>query len=217
MNDTFLREVDEDYRLHRLQRLWRDFGSYIIAGGVALVLAIGGSAAWTGYQRDQHRAATSALLAALEPAPNRAALEQIVAEKGPLSGVAALHLAALAPERRTEWLTPLAAEANLWGALASVSLEAPAAGQNIHSGANTTAAALFPLAVKEQEVLSAWKAGNIDQARAAIEALRAAPFAASGLATRAELWNGLLANAANNAAPASGVASDANPPVSKAE
>jgi hypothetical protein len=40
-------EVDEEVRRERLKKLWERYGSYAIAGAVALVLAV---AAWRGYE-----------------------------------------------------------------------------------------------------------------------------------------------------------------------
>ncbi len=42
------REIDEELRQERAERLWRRYGKYVIAGAVAVVAAI---AAWTGWQQ----------------------------------------------------------------------------------------------------------------------------------------------------------------------
>jgi hypothetical protein len=49
-----IREVDEELRRDRLMRIWRDYGAYIVAAAVLLVLAV---AAWRGYEWYQAREA----------------------------------------------------------------------------------------------------------------------------------------------------------------
>ncbi len=46
MSDIF-QEVDEAVRREKLEKLWKRYGNFVIAGAVLLVLAIG---AWRGYQ-----------------------------------------------------------------------------------------------------------------------------------------------------------------------
>ena len=49
MSDIF-REIDEELRQERFQQLWKRYGTYVIAGIVALVLAIGGYKFYASYQ-----------------------------------------------------------------------------------------------------------------------------------------------------------------------
>lgn len=44
----FIREIEEDLRRERLEKLWKRYGAYIIAAGVLVVVLVGG---WTGWQR----------------------------------------------------------------------------------------------------------------------------------------------------------------------
>ncbi|MFV2092699.1 MAG: tetratricopeptide repeat protein, partial [Hyphomicrobiales bacterium] len=49
MSDIF-REIDEELRQERLTKLWKLYGSYVIGGVVALVLAIGGYKFYVSYE-----------------------------------------------------------------------------------------------------------------------------------------------------------------------
>lgn len=49
-DDGFFREVDEEVRSDKVAQIWKRFGSLIIAGCVALVLAVGGFKAWQYWQ-----------------------------------------------------------------------------------------------------------------------------------------------------------------------
>jgi hypothetical protein len=56
-DDSFIREVDEQFRQDRAKELWARFGKYVIALAVLVVL---GTAAWQGWQYyTQQRAAAS--------------------------------------------------------------------------------------------------------------------------------------------------------------
>ncbi|CAA7619798.1 tetratricopeptide repeat protein [Magnetospirillum sp. UT-4] len=50
--DLLIREVDEDLRQERMEKLWKRYGSLFIAGAVALVLSVAG---WQGFNTWQTR------------------------------------------------------------------------------------------------------------------------------------------------------------------
>lgn len=52
MGDIF-REIDEELRHERFEKLWRKFGRYVIAAGVALIVAVAGVSGWNQYQTSQ--------------------------------------------------------------------------------------------------------------------------------------------------------------------
>ena len=52
MADIF-REIDEELRQERAEKLWRRYGKYVIAGAVGVVLAIAGYTGWQEYRADQ--------------------------------------------------------------------------------------------------------------------------------------------------------------------
>jgi hypothetical protein len=86
VSDIF-REIDEELRRDNLLKLWSRYGKYIIAGVVAIVLIVGGVAAWRDYQADERRAQgarfTSALALARQGKEAEAAkLFSLLAQEG---------------------------------------------------------------------------------------------------------------------------------------
>lgn len=67
MSDIF-REVDEDLRQERYQKLWRRYGPAVIAAAVAVVLATAGTVGWQRYQASERAAQGDRYLAALKDA-----------------------------------------------------------------------------------------------------------------------------------------------------
>jgi len=59
------REVDEDLRHERYQKLWRQYGRYVIGVAVAIVVVVAGYEGWTGYVRSQRAAEGARFAAAL--------------------------------------------------------------------------------------------------------------------------------------------------------
>jgi hypothetical protein len=55
-NDNFMREVEEEIRRERIEKIWREYGTYIIAGALLIVLAVLGRQ----YYVDRHTAAAEA-------------------------------------------------------------------------------------------------------------------------------------------------------------
>lgn len=55
MGDIF-REVEDDLKQERYERLWRRYGAYVIAGAVLLVAAVAGWQGWSGYQASEREA-----------------------------------------------------------------------------------------------------------------------------------------------------------------
>jgi hypothetical protein len=97
--DGFLREVEEELRRERLEQIWRQYGTYIIAGAVLVVLCVLGYKLW-----DNHRiAAAQSLGATYEDALNlaeekktgsaAAEFEKVAAGSGGYAQLARLQLA----------------------------------------------------------------------------------------------------------------------------
>lgn len=63
MSDIF-REVEEDVRRERLQKLWQGYGSYMIAALVLVFLGLGGWQLWERHETQQRAKASDALIAA---------------------------------------------------------------------------------------------------------------------------------------------------------
>jgi len=55
VGDIF-REVDEELKQERYEKLWRNYGKYLIAGAVVVVAAVAGWKAWESYRTDQRHA-----------------------------------------------------------------------------------------------------------------------------------------------------------------
>ena len=55
MGDIF-REIDEELRQDKFEKLWREYGRYMIAGAVVVVLAVAGFSGWQQYQQSQRLA-----------------------------------------------------------------------------------------------------------------------------------------------------------------
>ncbi len=65
MSDIF-REVEEDVRRERLQKLWKQYGDYVIAAVMALVIGVAGFKIWQHYEYVQTQKASAAYLKTLE-------------------------------------------------------------------------------------------------------------------------------------------------------
>ncbi|AWK87175.1 tetratricopeptide repeat protein [Azospirillum thermophilum] len=64
MSDIF-REVDEDLRRDRAERLFKRYGVYMAAAAIALVAGTGGYTAWRNWQQSRHEQETAALVTAI--------------------------------------------------------------------------------------------------------------------------------------------------------
>ncbi|QCO13929.1 hypothetical protein D3869_01005 [Azospirillum brasilense] len=67
MSDIF-REVDEDLRRDRMERVFKRYGGIMLAAALAVVAATGGTVAWRNWQQSQKESETTALAAALSQA-----------------------------------------------------------------------------------------------------------------------------------------------------
>ncbi|HEY0107143.1 MAG TPA: tetratricopeptide repeat protein [Rhizomicrobium sp.] len=64
MSDIF-REVEEEVRRERFDRIWKQYGDYIIAGVALIIIAIAGYELWQRYEQNQRMKASETLLAGL--------------------------------------------------------------------------------------------------------------------------------------------------------
>ncbi|MGC9953604.1 MAG: tetratricopeptide repeat protein [Rhizomicrobium sp.] len=65
MSDIF-REVEEDVRRERLEKLWKQYGDYVIAGVAVIVVGVAGYKLWQHYEAQQLAKASVAYSAAVE-------------------------------------------------------------------------------------------------------------------------------------------------------
>ena len=59
MSDIF-REVEEDVRKERLEKLWKQYGDHVIAGVAVLVIGVAGYKVWQHYEQQQQLKAAAA-------------------------------------------------------------------------------------------------------------------------------------------------------------
>jgi hypothetical protein len=63
LSDIF-REVEEEVRREKLQKLWKAYGDYIIAVGILVLAAVGGFELWQRHEAGERAKAADALIAA---------------------------------------------------------------------------------------------------------------------------------------------------------
>ena len=64
--DALLREVDEELRRERLEKLWKRYGNLFLALSFGVVAAVGAYKGWQYYQQKQAQAAGEAYISALD-------------------------------------------------------------------------------------------------------------------------------------------------------
>lgn len=62
----FIQEIDEEYRQELLQKWWKKYGDYVIAGVSVLVIVVAGWKLWQHYEQQQRLKASSQYEAALQ-------------------------------------------------------------------------------------------------------------------------------------------------------
>jgi hypothetical protein len=67
VTDIF-REVEEDVRRERFEKLWKQYGDYVIAGVAAIVIGVAGYKLWTRYEEQQRFNASKTFMAAQQAA-----------------------------------------------------------------------------------------------------------------------------------------------------
>ncbi len=105
-DDSLLREVDEELRRERLEKLWKRYGNMFLALSVGMVLAVAGYKGWQYYQRQQAEAAGTAYVGALDlitagktEAAEKALRTLAGGSHARAAGLAKLRLAALLSRR----------------------------------------------------------------------------------------------------------------------
>lgn len=64
VQENLLREIQEDLRRERLEKLWKRYGSVLIGAALALVVAVAAYQAWNAWQLSQREARSAAFIAA---------------------------------------------------------------------------------------------------------------------------------------------------------
>lgn len=101
-SDEFIREVDEAVRQDRWQKLWKEYGSYVIGAVLAVVIGTAAGVGWRSWQASQRQAeadryaAAMALLRQDQPAEAAAAFRALAQDSSRGYGVLARLQAAQA-------------------------------------------------------------------------------------------------------------------------
>ncbi len=53
LQDSLIREIDEDIRKEKYAKLWKSYGNYVIAAAVALVVGVAGFQGWYSYDLEK--------------------------------------------------------------------------------------------------------------------------------------------------------------------
>lgn len=103
MADLFA-EVDEMMRRERLEKIWRDYGTYIMAAIAAVILSTGAWSAYRSWSQNVYESQTAALITAMESENPAAALQTAARDMRPgLRAIALLTAAGtLSGEGNTE-------------------------------------------------------------------------------------------------------------------
>lgn len=195
MNEQFIREVDEDYRLQRVQELWQRYRFWLIGGALALVCAAGGQSAWKSHMQSKAEADSATLLQAADLVREQkteeavAALDYFIAAHSgdPAADVAALWkaralYAAHKPEEAQKVFAALAADSKT-----DENVRSLAALYDISGAVGKEGGALAPL-IKEREALTLLEKGKKEEARALLKTIMddaAAPVTLRGRAALA--------------------------------
>ncbi len=206
---TAFQEVDEAVRKDELREWWDRWGTWVVAGAVAVVVAAAGSVGWRQYDASQRAAASVAYSTALaaiptDPAAARAELAKQAAEaREPYRSLAALIVAQLQPTLEEQVAALAAVGPRLSGAeladLAKViaalkSVDTPKADE-MAAGLDTLAGPdrPFRISVREVQALAAARKGDAKRARELWAEIAKDPGTPQGAAQRASAMLNLYA------------------------
>lgn len=194
-------EVDDAVRQDELKAWWKRYGTWVVAGVVALLVAVTATVGWRHYQASQRAAAGAAYTLALgkighNDAAAQAELQKLATDAvEPYRWFAALTLAQLRakPEERVDAL--LAAAPQLPSLLSDLALTI-AGYQSVDTPKlGETVAKLEPLAAPDRpfhgsaielQGLEAWRKGDLKHAREIWSQLVKDPAAPPGAVQRAQ-------------------------------
>lgn len=206
MSDQLIREVDEDLRRERYEKLWARYGVYLVGAAIAIVLATAAIVGWRQYQTSQRLEQGARFAAAMRQADagNLAgaadAFQALAADAG--AGYRALSLLQVAAARGKQGDTAgavaiydqLAADGGTDALLSDLAALLAVLQLMDSAAAGELDDRLAPLAdedrpfrysAKELAALVEAKSGNTEAARQAFSALADDPDAPSGIRARA--------------------------------
>lgn len=83
MADDIILEIEESIRQERIEKLWKEYGSYILAAAFLAVILTAGLTGWRGWNEKANIRQTDSLLAALERDDKAAELAKIAEDLRP--------------------------------------------------------------------------------------------------------------------------------------
>ncbi len=205
LSDIFT-EVDEDLRRERALRLWKQYGTYVMAGAVAVVAGTAAYVGWQDYSRKQAEGAAAQYVVALDEAKSGSSADaskalDSIAKSGPAgySALARLEQAGLKATAgdhagAAELYRQIAADsgvdrdlreaAQILAALNTVDTATPA---DLDKELATLAAPTSPWRYLAWEIqaLAAAKAGQLDEARKLYSRISDDPEAPTSIRARA--------------------------------
>jgi hypothetical protein len=221
MSDAnFMREIEEEVRRERMEKLWKNYGHYIVGAAVLVVLAVGAWRGWQWYQARENARAGERYEQALTlaEAGKQAEAEQELAalSKDAPAGyriLARLRLAAetgkTSPAEGAKAFDAIAADtsadpvlrdlARLRAALLLVD-SAPASEIESRVAPLTGAKAPFRNSAKDALALSYYRSGDRAKAAALYREIIADPEVTPALANRAQIMQALTAETAAKSA-----------------
>ncbi len=208
-DSTAFQEVDEAVRKDELREWWDRWGTWVVAGAVAVVVAVAATVGWRQYDAGQRAAASVAYSTALakiatDPAAARAELEKQAAEaREPYRSLATLIVAQLQPTVE-EQVTALAAVgpklsgpelADLATVIAALkSVDTPKADEMAARLASLAGPDRpFRISVREVQALEAARKGDAKRARELWGEIAKDPGTPQGAAQRASAMLNLFA------------------------
>jgi hypothetical protein len=208
VSDIF-REVEEDIRKERLEKLWKAYGDYVIALMAVIILGIAGWQLWLRYESAQRAKASSEFVAAerITNSAQAAAAFDALSKTAPggygqlsrLAEASALAVTGKPADAVTRYKAIAAADSGPVGATARIRAawlvadSAPRADlEALLQPINTDTSAWRQMA-REVLAYSDYKAGKVKEARTEFAALAADPDSPDALKSRVTAFAAFLA------------------------
>lgn len=96
MSNNLLLEVDEAMRWERIEKVWKNYGNYIIGFIIAVILATAIMSGWNAWNRHVNARNTNDLITLLDDKNFPANISEDMKLKGPLRGIAYINAAGAA-------------------------------------------------------------------------------------------------------------------------
>lgn len=207
-NDSFRREVEEELRREQYAEIWKRYGTYIVAGAIAILAGVSGFQYWKASQRaaaEKGGAAYGSAVRLVQSGKTDEALKAFEdVAKTETAGYSALAKLQLAGSQKKDGKTAEAVKlydelANGtdvdplfrdFATLQSVAMQVGTISYDeVKNRLNRLSKSTNPFRFSASELqgLAAFQAGNFSEAREVLSALLADPKAPGGMSTRLQL------------------------------